>query len=74
MIAVRFVVPLLLAATPAFAHPGHAEGGLIAEFGHWFSEPDHLALMVLLTLGVALFASPSLRLRARGVIARLTGR
>jgi hydrogenase/urease accessory protein HupE len=64
----------LLAVTPALAHPGHAQGGLIAEFGHWFSEPDHLALMALLTLGVALLASPTLRMVARSVIARITRR
>jgi hydrogenase/urease accessory protein HupE len=74
MIANRLALPLVLAATPAFAHPGHAEGGLIAEFGHWFSEPDHLALMVLLTLGIACLGARTLRMRARTIVARITRR
>jgi hydrogenase/urease accessory protein HupE len=74
MIANRLALPLVLAATPALAHPGHAQGGLIAEFGHWFGEPDHLALMALLTLGIACLGARTLRMRARTIVARITRR
>lgn len=40
-----FVVALL-AATPAFAHPGHEAMGFAAGFAHPFSGWDHLAAMI----------------------------
>jgi hydrogenase/urease accessory protein HupE len=64
----------LLLATPALAHPGHATGGMFAEFGHWFTEPDHLAIMAVTALAIILLATPSLRLKARDALSRLTRR
>jgi hydrogenase/urease accessory protein HupE len=68
-----FFTPLLF-ATPALAHPGHTDGGLIAEFAHWFSEPDHLAIMALTALAILFLASPGLRLKAGAFFSRLTRR
>jgi hydrogenase/urease accessory protein HupE len=67
-------LPVLLLATPALAHPGHATGGLLAELGHWFTEPDHLALMALTALAIIMLASPPLRAKARAALSRLTRR
>jgi hydrogenase/urease accessory protein HupE len=67
-------LPALLIATPALAHPGHAEGGLAHEFFHWFTEPDHLALMALTAVAIIMLASPPLRAKARAALSRLTRR
>ncbi len=66
--------PALLIATPALAHPGHAEGGLAHEFFHWFTEADHLAIMAVTALAIAFLASPALRLKAREVVSRIVRR
>jgi hydrogenase/urease accessory protein HupE len=68
------ILPALLLATPALAHPGHATGGLAAEFWHWFTEPDHLAIMAVTALAIIVLATPSLRLKAREAFSRLTRR
>jgi hydrogenase/urease accessory protein HupE len=67
-------LPALLLATPALSHPGHATGGIFAEFGHWFTEPDHLAIMAVTALAIIVLATPSLRLKAREAFSRLTRR
>ena len=46
-----FAVCLLVAATPAFAHPGHdSGGGFLAGLIHPLTGVDHLAAMVMIGL------------------------
>lgn len=44
---------LLASATPALAHPGHDNGGLVAGLIHPFTGADHLAAMVAVGLWAA---------------------
>jgi urease accessory protein len=41
-----FAVAASLAASPAFAHPGHGESGFAAGFSHPFGGADHLLAML----------------------------
>jgi urease accessory protein len=44
------LLALCLLSTPAFAHPGHAQSGLLAGFAHPFTGIDHL--LVMLAVGI----------------------
>ena len=59
----------ILGASPAFAHPGHGQGG--GDFGvlHYLSEPAHLWFAIPMVLIVALGAR-----YAAGVVRGAAGR
>ena len=68
MICTIFATLLLLAATPALAHPGAHHGTLLDAVAHLLSEPDHLALaaaaVLVGVLGARFFRRRSQRRRA----------
>jgi hydrogenase/urease accessory protein HupE len=56
----------LMAAVPAFAHPGEHEGMTLAQgLHHLVTEPDHLAMLGALVLVLAFAGWRFLRARGR---------
>jgi hydrogenase/urease accessory protein HupE len=50
------VFALAMSAAPAFAHPGDHAFSITQSFLHLLTEPDHLAMLAVAAVGVAVVA------------------
>ncbi|MET0238261.1 MAG: HupE/UreJ family protein [Sphingobium sp.] len=64
---------LALTATPAFAHPGHQESGLVSGILHPLTGADHLVAMLMVGLWAGLVAGRALWVLPSAFLAAMLG-